>query len=120
MIWPISFHINVIEFSLWSCGLIRKPLKSWHILRNFRKICIFGDGSSDDHMIYHVCRDVVVLILLKKNPAQKIVVQNSSDGNLFKLTGAKICVNDDLLPMVFDVSSKVKNERIFHSLYLLF
>ena len=36
-----SGNINVIEFGLWSCGLCEKMLKSWHILRNFCKICSF-------------------------------------------------------------------------------
>ena len=47
MIWSISYHINVIEFGLWSCGLCQRTLKSWHILRNFRKICGFLAGHSD-------------------------------------------------------------------------
>ena len=48
MIWSISYHINVIEFGLWSCGLCDTILKSWHLLTNIRKICTSWPGYSDD------------------------------------------------------------------------
>ena len=48
MIWSISYHINVIEFGLWSCGLCHTILKSWHLLTNIRKICTSRSGYSDD------------------------------------------------------------------------
>ena len=40
-IWPLAF------------SLIQNTVKNWHFSDNFRKICIFGDGNSDNHMIYH-------------------------------------------------------------------
>ena len=52
MIWSISCHINAKEIGLWSCGLCQRMLKSWHILRNFRKICGFWAGNTDDLCIY--------------------------------------------------------------------
>ena len=48
MIWSISYHLNVIDFGLWSCGLCGRTLKSWHILRIFRKIWGIWAGNSDD------------------------------------------------------------------------
>ena len=48
MIWSISYHINVIEFGLWSCGLCDTILKSWHLLTNICKICTSRSGYSDD------------------------------------------------------------------------
>ena len=74
----MSYYINVIEIGLWSCGLILRTLKSWHFSDNFCKICIFGDGNSDDHMFY---RDLFLLFLwgnyifqLKINIEIKIIV----------------------------------------------
>ena len=52
MIWSICYLINVIEFGHWSCGLCQRTLKSWHILKFFRKICGFRAGNSDD--LYNV------------------------------------------------------------------
>ena len=46
MILLLTFPKNVLEFGLRSCGLCLRTLKSWHILRNFRKICGFGAGPS--------------------------------------------------------------------------
>ena len=45
----MSYYLNVIEYGLWSCGLCGGTLKSWHILRNIRKICVVWSGYSDDH-----------------------------------------------------------------------
>ena len=66
MIWSISYHINVIEFGLWSCGLCHTILKSWHLLTNIRKICTSRPGYSDDSSRFVKCV-VVFLVSLTVN-----------------------------------------------------
>ena len=63
-IHSIRYHLKVLKFGLWPCGLIQKTLKIWHFLSNICNICGFWSGHS-------------VLLLLHLVPSSKAAEQHT-------------------------------------------